>query len=67
MASFTKAYLSLWNWGWFCEAKSLMHINESHKTPGCCTYMPQPKGLHECSPEVLPFPSSEGYFHAIFA
>lgn len=32
MASFTKAYLSLWNWGWFCEAKSLMHINESHKT-----------------------------------
>jgi len=34
---------------------------------GCCTYVPQPKGLHECSPEVLPCPSSEGHFHAIFA
>ena len=36
---------------------------EGHRLTGCCTYVPQPKGLHGCSPEVLPCPSPEGHFH----
>ena len=33
-------------WGWFCEAKSLININESHKTfhsRGATTFMSTPR------------------------